>query len=563
MKIEDILKEVVKTENAIIINGHTLASDTLQKYDQLISIETEISLEEGLVDINLFAVIDEPIGVSLPKIYLDTETYDRIKYIPHINEDLSVCVYDENENYRVNAENLPQIVVDLISEAKRILRKKDDSKYRQQEFKREFFAYWGLNFSNRDELKNIGLCLIDFDSFENLKAIRFEEKLAHYKYLVYNKEDDFKQFQKYLKFRNLKFTDIEVFKVNFENYTPPYDYTYQESISFLKKNESFRKKINKLNPIDFLIVFKGSADELYGWTYPELKNRIKGYRKISSWQFLNSSLGKNRKIRRLSFSNISPDRLDKRTSGNVTERDINISLIGLGSVGSNLLNYILKFPVSEYLLVDPDILKIENIFRHNYGFNYISNYKTKILKNNILSKNPFTTVQTEEQDICKVLNKDSEVLESFHFRIIVVGLSRIEIFILEHLIKINSTKPVLIIWVEPYLASGQLLFLQSDDFQIGIELIKNYPYHILEKNQNFLMKEGSCQSGYYPYSEANLNLFLSSINQFLYELIVLKKEKTSKIFTWVGNLNFLKERQIKYKHEYEGRIFELIENNVN
>lgn len=563
MKIEDILKEVVKTENAIIINGHTLASDTLQKYDQLISIETEISLEEGLVDINLFAVIDEPIGVSLPKIYLDTETYDRIKYIPHINEDLSVCVYDENENYRINAENLPQIVVDLISEAKRILRKKDDSKYRQQEFKREFFAYWGLNFSNRDELKNIGLCLIDFDSFENLKAIRFEEKLAHYKYLVYNKEDDFKQFQKYLKFRNLKFTDIEVFKVNFENYTPPYDYTYQESISFLKKNESFRKKINKLNPIDFLIVFKGSADELYGWTYPELKNRIKGYRKISSWQFLNSSLGKNRKIRRLSFSNISPDRLDKRTSGNVTERDINISLIGLGSVGSNLLNYILKFPVSEYLLVDPDILKIENIFRHNYGFNYISNYKTKILKNNILSKNPFTTVQTEEQDICKVLNKDSEVLESFHFRIIVVGLSRIEIFILEHLIKINSTKPVLIIWVEPYLASGQLLFLQSDDFQIGIELIKNYPYHILEKNQNFLMKEGSCQSGYYPYSEANLNLFLSSINQFLYELIVLKKEKTSKIFTWVGNLNFLKERQIKYKHEYEGRIFELIENNVN
>jgi len=563
VKIEDILKEVVKTENAIIINGHTLASDTLQKYDQLISIETEISLEEGLVDINLFAVIDEPIGVSLPKIYLDTETYDRIKYIPHINEDLSVCVYDENENYRINAENLPQIVVDLISEAKRILRKKDDSKYRQQEFKREFFAYWGLNFSNRDELKNIGLCLIDFDSFENLKAIRFEEKLAHYKYLVYNKEDDFKQFQKYLKFRNLKFTDIEVFKVNFENYTPPYDYTYQESISFLKKNESFRKKINKLNPIDFLIVFKGSADELYGWTYPELKNRIKGYRKISSWQFLNSSLGKNRKIRRLSFSNISPDRLDKRTSGNVTERDINISLIGLGSVGSNLLNYILKFPVSEYLLVDPDILKIENIFRHNYGFNYISNYKTKILKNNILSKNPFTTVQTEEQDICKVLNKDSEVLESFHFRIIVVGLSRIEIFILEHLIKINSTKPVLIIWVEPYLASGQLLFLQSDDFQIGIELIKNYPYHILEKNQNFLMKEGSCQSGYYPYSEANLNLFLSSINQFLYELIVLKKEKTSKIFTWVGNLNFLKERQIKYKHEYEGRIFELIENNVN
>lgn len=563
MKIEDILKEVVKTENAIIINGHTLASDTLQKYDQLISIETEISLEEGLVDINLFVVIDEPIGVSLPKIYLDTETYDRIKYIPHINEDLSICVYDENENYRINAENLPQIVVDLISEAKRILRKKDNSKYCQQEFEREFFAYWAISSSSKTEVRDLGLCLIDFDSFENLKAIRFEEKLAHYKYLVYNKEDDFKQLQKYLNFRNVKFTDIEVFKVDFEDYTPPYNYSYQESISFLKKNESFRKKINKLNLGDFLIVFKGSANELYGWTYPELKNRIKGFRGFSNWQFLNSSLGKNKKIRRLSFSNISSDRLDKRTSGNVIERNIKISLIGLGSVGSNLLNYILKFPVSEYLLVDPDVLKIENVFRHNYGFNYLSNYKTIISKNNILSKNPFTVVQTEEQDICKVLNKNSEALESFHFRMIIVGLSRIEVFILEHLIKINSTKPVLIIWVEPFLASGQLLFLQPNDFQKGVELIKDYPYHILEKDQYFLMKEGSCQSGFYPYSEANLNLFLSSINYFLYELIVMKKEKTSKIFTWIGDLNFLKERQIKYKSEYEGRIFELIENNVN
>lgn len=562
MKIEEILKEVAKTENAKIISGHTLSNKTLRKYEQLISIETEISLNEGVIDIQLYVVVGEPIDVFLPKVFLDSKTFDRIKYLPHINQDLSVCIFDENENYRINSENLPEIVVDLIRRTKEILRKKDDSQYCQNEFRREFFAYWELNYSNSDQIQNIGLCLIDFNSLENLKAIRFEKKLAHYKYLIYNKEERFEQFKEYLDFRKLKYSDVKVFKVDFENYTPPYNYSYQESISFLKGNISFRNKINKLKSGDFLIVFKGSADELYGWTYPELENRIKGFRRISNWQFLNSFLGKNNRIQRLSFSNISPDRLDKRTSGSVIERNIKVSLIGLGSVGSNLLNYIMKFPISEYLLIDPDVLKIENVFRHNYGFNYLSNYKTEVLKNNILSKNPFTIVQSHKQDICGVLQKDPEALESFHFRIVIIGLSRIEIFILEHLIKINSTKPVLIIWVEPFLASGQLLFLQPKDFQKGVELIKNYPYHILQEDQHFLRKEGSCQSGYYPYSEGLLNLFLSDINGFLYELFVFKIEKSSKILTWIGDLNFLEENGIRYKNKYVGRSFQLLENDI-
>src|SRR5699024_961180 len=139
----------------------------------------------------------------------------------------------------------------------------------------------------------------------------------------------------------------------------------------------------------------------------------------------------------------------------------------------NLMSYLLKFPISEYFLVDPDILKVENVFRHSFGFNYLSNYKTDILKNQILSKNPFSIVKTDNRDICKVLDNDEKALEHFNIRILVVGLSRIEIFILEHLIKIKSDKPVLILWVEPYMASGQLLFIQPKHFAKAIDLIKN------------------------------------------------------------------------------------------
>ncbi|WP_035663590.1 hypothetical protein, partial [Flavobacterium sp. ACAM 123] len=83
-----------------------------------------------------------------------------------------------------------------------------------------------------------------------------------------------------------------------------------------------------------------------------------------------------------------------------------------------------------------------------------------------------------------------------------------------------------------------------------MELIENYPYHIIEKGQSFLLKEGSCQTGYFPYSEVNLTMFLSSLNSFLHILLIKKDLTDSKVLTWVGDLEAIKRMNINISDKY-------------
>lgn len=559
--IEKVCELISKTEDTKIISTNDIVGNTaVKKFNQVISVETELSLNNGLKIIQLYIAFKEPYSVYLPKIYIDEKSYEEIKYIPHVNNDLSICIIEEDDSFYFDYNELPQITIKLIARAKEILRCIDDEKLLIDEFEREFQAYWNIQYSNKDKSQEIGLSLIDFDNFENLKGIKFVHEFGVYKYLVYNESDEFTLFKDYLKFRNIKYIEIQVYSAKIKNFKPPYDSSLQKSLDFLKDNSDFKNRINKFKAHDFLVVFKNNHNELFGWSYPIINNVFKGYRPLSNWQFLNSKLSEQYYIERISFANISPTRLDVRTSGIEINRDLKVAIIGLGSVGSNLLHYLTKYPISEYCLIDPDILKVENVFRNKFGFNYLNNFKTSIGKNEILSKNPFTKVSSFNKSIIEVLKKSPATLEQYDYRFVILGISRIEKYLIQHFISITSNKPVILIWVEPYIASGQLIYLRPEDFQKGIDMINKYPYHVLKKNQNLSRREGSCQTGYMPYSDMYLNLFLSSINIVLYNLMIKKNNTCSKVYSWIGNIDELKDLGFELDDKYDNHKFTIIEN---
>ncbi|TXE07906.1 hypothetical protein ES711_10780 [Gelidibacter salicanalis] len=564
MSVDEVYKIVSKTEDARIVSFKDIeANISLKKYDQVISIDTELSLKEGLTMIQLYIAFKEPLSVNLPKVYIDEKCYDKLKYIPHVNQDLSICIIDESENYSFKIDDLPRITLDLIIRAKAILRDKDDGGYCVDEFGREFSAYWDISYNEKTEVQEIGLSLIDFDNFKNIKAVKLLNKFGRYQYVVYNLDNEFRLFENYLKLKGVNFEEISVFISEYSNVIPPFRINYKESLSYLKDINDFKLKVNKFSSKEFLVVFKGIYKELFGWTYLSIGQKIKGFRQMSNWQYLNSNISSVKTVSRISFSNISPNRLDERTSGEVIKRELSVAIIGLGSVGSNLLHFLMRYPFSKYFLIDPDILKVENVFRNNFGFNFIAGFKTKISEYNILSKNPFTEVQTKEKDICNILKIDPVILENYDLRFIVLGIARIEKYILQHLISIGSTKPIILLWVEPYLASGQLVYVKPEDFQKGIELVEDYAYHVIERGQNLLKKEGSCQTGYMPYSDMNLTLFLSSVNPFLHELLVQNITMSSKVFSWIGDINYIDSLQIQVSDSYsKSDSFKLIEHEI-
>lgn len=551
MILEEIYELVSKTEDAkIVFTKDIIGNNSLKKYIKVISIETELSLNDGLKIVQLYIAIAEPYSVNLPKIFIDDKSYELIKYIPHVNSDLSICIIDESENFNYNIVQIPNLALSLISDAKKILRGKDDEDYLKEEFDREFTAYWNINYNENNKFKEVGLCLIDFENLNNIKAVKFLNSLGQYQYLVYNLEYEFSLFKNYLKTRGTKFVEIEIFVAVYDNVIPPFKINSKDSLKYLTDEFNFREKINKFSDDEFIIVFKGSQKELFGWTYSFKNKKTKGFRKFSNWQFLNSAISSNNFVDRMSFSDIIPTRLDIRTAGEEIGRNLKVAVIGMGSVGSNLLHYLMKYPISKYCLIDPDVLKVENIYRNKFGFNFISRFKTKISEYEILSKNPFTEVITKEKDICEVLSERSDFIEAYDYRFIILGVTRIEKHIIQHLISIKSDKPLIVLWVEPYLASGQMIYLLPEDFEKGIALIENYPYHVIDKNEKLLMKEGSCQTGYMPYSDMNLSLFLSAINPIIYNILVGEFNTNSKVYSWIGNIEYISEKSININNKY-------------
>lgn len=562
MILEEIYELVSKTEDAeIIFTKEIVGNNSLKKYEKVISIGTELSLKEGLKIVRLYIALSQPCSVNLPKIFIDDKCYEEIKYIPHVNDDLSICIIDESENFNYELKQIPKLVLSLISDAKKILRGIDDENYLVEEFEREFTAYWNINYNEKNKLKEIGLSLIDFENFKDIKAVKLLNKLGHYQYVVYNLENQFSAFKNYLKRKGIKFEEIDIFLAEYNNVSPPFKINYKDSLKYLTDVVAFREKINKLSVDQFIVIFKGSRKELFGWTYPSINKKAKGFRQFSNWQFLKSAVSSNNVVDRICFSDISPNRLDARTAGEEIARNLKIAMIGLGSVGSNILHYLMKYPISKYCLIDPDVLKVENIYRNKFGFNFISKFKTKISEHEILSKNPFTEVITKEKDICEILYDSPEFIEDYDVRFIILGITRIEKYIIQHLISIKTAKPIIILWVEPYLASGQMIYLLPENFEKGIDLIENYPYHIIEKGQKLSRREGSCQTGYTPYSDINLSLFLSAINPIIYNILVENNNKSSKIFSWVGDLDHVRKMKIDINDKYKSiNKFTLLEN---
>ena len=556
MMINEILSKIKKTEICKMLSSEEIQGiKTLKQYNYVIQLNTEISLNKGLKEVIFFLAFPSTLSIQLPKIFIEEKSYEKIKYLPHVNKDLSICVFDEATNLFFAESALPEIVETMIHRAKQIISLVDDEKSIVVEFDSEFKAYWDISYHVNDKVYEKGFFLVDGIN-QPLKCIKFNNPINNYHYLIYHESELFDRFNWFLKLNKVQFKEINVFEIGFNITNPPFNLTFKESIKFLNDEDSkiFKKSVNKNGINSVIIVFKKSKfEEYYGWVYKEFTPKIgliKQRNNKSNWELINDITYKNSLVERLTFNNISPDRLQKRTSGFTIENQKSVTVVGIGSVGSNLLNFLSKLPINKFNLVDPDVLKIENIYRHQYGFDCLNHSKVDIARNILLNKNPFYEIEIFKSSIIGVLNERGNFFNVSDINLIVIGSILIEKYILEQAIKEKCTKPMIIFWVEPFLASGQMIYINPNNYSKALELILNFPYHVLATDKdksNIYYKEGSCQSGYYPYSETYLTMFLSSIYVHLFRLFQNNDTEIeqSTVYTWIGDKAFLESKELK------------------
>lgn len=557
---ELLLKDFEKIETCKNLDNEELKTLDYDFYKDCIvwEIQTELTFNYKNINVVFYLSFPNDFPFVTPKIFISKESYNDLKYIPHINEDLSICIFDEGLNLILPESDFVGFIELMISKAKKIIRDAEDVTYKRKEFKREFKAYWELNYSKNDSVQNLGFHSINEGSKEQIKGIKFTNNyLSNYEYFISNNDTDLKKIKEYAKEHNCNFKEVGILFIENDFIEPPFELTFADTLAILKKDNNNYNKFKELcrnNDFDCVIIFfsnnNNSTNEYYGWTYhyAEILPRKKGgVRNVSSKiDHLSNKINEKKYVTRLTFDNISLNRLQLRTTG-YTETQKSVAISGLGSVGSNLVFFLKNLPINKFNLIDKEALSSENIKRHLSGFSLLKNKKVDAVKNELKNTNPLFEVENRIKSVTAIIQKETDFINNCDFHIVAIGKTMIEEFILNKVIEGRLTKPTFIFWVEPFLASGQMLFIMPNDAQRALEFIKkeNYDYGVLSNSENQQDKtyliEGSCQTGYFPYSSSYLIQFLSSIFPYLKEHITCN-DSVSKVYSWIGDKDLLNNK---------------------
>lgn len=117
---------------------------------------------------------------------------------------------------------------------------------------------------------------------------------------------------------------------------------------------------------------------------------------------------------------IKKEEFFKRNIGNSYEKLSNarVCILGLGGLGSNIANNLVRSGVGNLKLVDFDMVEASNLNRQMYRINHIGMKKTDALKEILLEISPFTILDVEhvkvtKENVLDIVKEYDIVVEAF------------------------------------------------------------------------------------------------------------------------------------------------------
>ena len=143
-------------------------------------VSTEISFENSIIPIVLHVAFTTQFPLEFPKIFLSPETFEKTKYIPHVDNNRLICTYD-SEIASTIPEEPAGIVVECLRNAKSIILDglTGDN---HSDFVDEFKAYWEEKYDKEKYLPLNILSLINkIPQESSIKLINLKRSIRNYK----------------------------------------------------------------------------------------------------------------------------------------------------------------------------------------------------------------------------------------------------------------------------------------------------------------------------------------------------------------------------------------------
>lgn len=555
--IKKVFAYLKDKENIAPLNNYHKKKLGYSDSEDIWEITTEILNSENKVQIiklHLCFPLDFPL--VFPKIFLSKEDFFKIKYVPHLEVNKSICLFVNKAEPNVNA---PELVTEMaLNRAKKVL---EDGLNRTnfEDFEDEFEAYWSSNYSNDDNVYGSYLLVIKEPLKEKFQLLELKTSFNKYTHIIHQNEDVAKTFIENLKNKRISFKeywgyvfhDLKLFD------RPPFNLTNGDVLDYFKgiKNHETKKflQIYENNKAHKLFLFSkniNSQERYFGWHHDLSNIRRQGVKQTKTKsQYIKSWIKNKDRIDRITPRLYSSERLLKRSSGFlINNRDNKYCMIGTGSIGSNLIHYLNSSTSTEFRLIDTDLLNIENLGRHYLGFNALGKYKTLGLKELLSQNSPIQKIETKEKSIIEIINQTPEFINDCDYIFIAIGEYNIEHFISNSINEGEISKPTFFIWVEPYLLGGHCIFInpKRNNFEDYFDKQEIFKFNVIGNYDNEILslKEAGCQTNFTPYSSNNIQIFLGMMYPYINH-ILNDKNSDSQVLSWIGDKNLAEKMDIE------------------
>lgn len=413
----------------------------------LVVADAKIYLNGGVVQIHIG--LDGNFPNSLPVVIIEPGSVPG--YIPHVEEDGYVC-YAEKENLVINSSVPGKVLAEAIDKSKEVLESGISGK-NKRDFIDEFDAYW-RTYQSASRIKSF---INPTEDARKIVVARLSDKTDGMD-IAYLSENDTtaKEFGIEPKIKALENgIYVPLQRGTFIDWFSQKDLTVKDIRRAIVGNISphTRKRLKQIThkyKRDEVVVFRlprpSGGEVLFGILFSGVHG-----------DYPLNDQGKVEKIVPLAL-----DRMDKSyllprggTSSHLQNKEV--GLVGCGAVGGHIAFELAQSGIFNLTLIDSDVMKPENTFRHVLGKEYLGKPKSNALKFALENRFPYSKIRSFAISIEEGISKSLLDISKFDLVILATGDDNLSLRFNKEIFSKRIKTPILYSWLEPYGIGGHVL----------------------------------------------------------------------------------------------------------
>ncbi|MCE8039810.1 ThiF family adenylyltransferase [Halomonas sp. MCCC 1A11062] len=246
----------------------------------------------------------------------------------------------------------------------------------------------------------------------------------------------------------------------------------------------------------------------------------------------------------------------QRGGGSTSLADKKVAVVGIGSVGSEIVHKLAAAGIRHLHLVDPDCYQIDNLYRHVLPQAYIDMPKAIGMVHQCHAQFPWSDARHSYKSLIEFSQKYP--LDFYDLIVIAIGNPTHERFFKQYLLDNNINVTTLNCWLEGYGVGGHAVldacgkegcllcaYVDLNDGSRGLQSNLNF----IEANQDVMKSIAGCGSQFINYGAVSSAQTATMAASLAIRYLEGRQADSCKV-SWKGDDNDVQSENIKLTHRY-------------